>query len=171
MNNQYFVAVQIDGEPLAIMGILSKGRGSILPSGAEWIGDGWWSRPPTDAVILQEVSRAFAAKPVMGYRRIEPSEIPADRSYRNALRDSGEGPLEFDMPKARELHLGKLKRERVGKMAELDIEFIRHVTRDGKKAEAIEAQKQALRDMPQTLEPVLEACATVDELKRVTLPR
>jgi len=169
MSNQYFVAVTVEGEPLAVMGILSKGRGSILPSGAEWTEDGWWVRPPTDAVIAEEVGRYAGGRTVLSYRRILPSDIPNDRSYRNAWVDTGSA-VNHDMPKARELHLGRLRLERTGKLAELDIESIRYFGRDGKKVDEIEARKQALRDMPVTLAPVLEACKTIDELKLVSLP-
>jgi hypothetical protein len=148
------------------MGILTTGRGSILPSGAEWIDKGWWTRPPTDAVIFEEVSRTFAGQTLLGYRRIEAGDIPADRTYRNALADNGTGALVFDMPKARGLHMDKLRRARVAQLEALDVELIRAIGRGGSGA-GIEERKQALRDMPQRLAPALEACKTVEALKLV----
>jgi len=168
MNDCYFVAVTLDdGSPVAIMGILEKGRGSVLPSGASWVHEGYWYRPASSEVIFEEISRAFAGKTVVSYRRIERGEIPIDRAYRNALVDDGE-KLIHDMSKAREVHLDKLRRERASKMEALDIELIRALGA-GKPVKDIEAKKQALRDMPTMLAPKLAACKTINELKGVTL--
>ena len=172
MNEQIYVAVSRVGEPVAILGFITVGRGSSLPSHASWIEgrEGWWRREPTDAAIFEEVSRAFATGPeVAGYRRIDKSEIPADRTYRDALTDEG-GKLAHDMPKARTLHLGKLRRERVDKLADLDRQWMIAMGADDKRAaKAIEDKRQKLRDMPTLKATDLDAATDTDALKAITL--
>lgn len=172
MNEQIYVAVSRIGEPVAILGFLTVGRGSFLPSHASWIEGhaGWWRREPTDAAIFEEVSRAFATGPeVTGYRRIAESENPKDRTYRNALEDTG-GRLAHHMPKARELHLGKLRRERVDKLADLDRQWMIAMGADDKHAaKEIEAKRQKLRDMPTIKSAEIEGAADVAALKTVAL--
>lgn len=154
------------------MGLLTVGRGSVLPRGAVWIEDrpGWWRREPTDAVIFEEVSRAFTSGPAAtGYRRLLPGEVPADRTYRDALRDDGKR-LHHDMPKAREIHLGKLRRQRVDVLAELDKRWMAAMgAGDDHAVKAIEAKRQRLRDMPTEKAPALEAAQTTDDLKAIAL--
>lgn len=172
MNEQIYVAVSRVGEPVAILGFLTVGRGSSLPSHAAWIEDrpGWWRRDPSDAAIFEEISRAFATGPdVTGYRRIAESEIPKDRTYRDALADDG-GKLAHHMPKARALHLEKLRRDRVDKFADLDRRWMIAVAAEDKTAaRAIETKRQSLRDMPTAKGAELEGAVDVVALKAIAL--
>lgn len=151
------------------MGFFTVGRGSSLPYGAEWIegNAGWWRREPSDANVFHEISRAFPD--ATGYRRLLPGELPTDRSYRDAWRDDGK-KIHHHMPKAREIHLGRLRRQRGEVLAELDKKWMIAMGADDKHAaKAIEAKRQALRDMPVTKAPALEAAQTTEDLKTITL--
>lgn len=99
---------------------------------------------------------------------IEASEIPQDRTYRNAWANR-DGKIEPDMAKAKEVHRDILRRERVPLLAALDIEFMRAVEAGDQSAIAgIAKRKQALRDAP--ADPQIDAAETVDTLKAIGLP-
>jgi 5-formyltetrahydrofolate cyclo-ligase len=86
-------------------------------------------------------------------RIVDESEIPTDRTFRNAWK----ADLSVDMPKARELHRKKMRLARAPKMAALDVEQL--------KGNNVEAKKQALRDV--TSDPAIDAAKTPEELKSV----
>lgn len=94
---------------------------------------------------------------------IEKNAIPNDRTFRDAWAQNGKA-VHVDMPKARELHMGRLRKMRNEKLDQLDKDFNRA---SGQKkqaeADAIEAKRQRLRDMPATFD--LSAAKTPDELK------
>jgi len=152
---------------LAIMEFLTLGRGSILPSGAEWVADGWWSRRPTIDALAEEIKRT--GEDVASFRLLNDGELPTDRTYRDAWVDTGK-KVETDMAKAREIHLKNLRKLRAPLLKDLDMQWMR-ATGQGKKKEAdeIEAKRQALRDMPTTLASRIGNATTPEELKTVAL--
>lgn len=159
------VAITKQDDSVAIMSFVTVGRGSTLPSGAVWADKeaGQWMREPTPQVIEEEIQRAMI--PMKSWRIIKPEDIPKDRTYRNALRDKG-AALDWDMPMARELHREKIRHARAGAFLELDAEWMKAVGQSKTlDAAAVEAQKQALRDLP--ADPRIEAAQTTDELKAV----
>ncbi len=174
MEQQFIkVAITLDSGQLSIMSFCVVGRGSILPDGAVWVegAQGMWTRPPSQENLFSEVSRAFSdpngPQPVK-FRVISDSELPTDRDYRNALRDTGTG-IEHDMPKARALHLNKLRNARTMQLEQLDRDWMRATAKgDADIAAAIEEQRQRLRDMPQAVRPRLDAAQSVQQLKEVT---
>ena len=90
-----------------------------------------------------------------------------DHSYRAAWIDNA-GRVGFDMAKAREIHRDKLRVDRMAQFTQLDIDQQRAlVAKDDAQVAAIEAQKQVLRDLPD--DPRIDAAATVDELKQITV--
>lgn len=92
-----------------------------------------------------------------------------DRRFRNAWVSDG-NKLFVDMPKAREIVLERVRVVRNAKLAELDIAWSRAVASNNElEAISIEGQRQALRDLPDTLAPKLEAAKDVDSLLTITL--
>jgi hypothetical protein len=89
---------------------------------------------------------------------------PADkRAFRSAWILDG-NTIDVDMGKAREIHMGRIRIARNRKLDELDRDWMRAAgQKDTKAADAIEAKRQALRDIPQTLD--LTKARTPDELK------
>lgn len=100
------------------------------------------------------------------------ADISPDRTFRNAWeRDTSPSPapIKTDMPKARNIHMDRIRKARNAKLKQLDGPWMRAMGQ-GNAAEAtrIEAQRQSLRDMPQTFD--LTTAATPDELKALWPP-
>lgn len=129
-----------------------------------------WEREPTKQAIEFEVQRVCSVesdrKPT-SWRIISLEQIPPDRTYRNAWTDDGK-VISHDMGKVRNLHLEHLRRERAPLLEQKDKEWMRAVGR-GKTEEAnsIEAQRQALRDLPDTIARDLERAKTPEEVKGI----
>ena len=180
VNPQVRIAITMDDGTVAVMAFITKSRSPTLPKGAVWLEDGYWYREPNDANIFAEITKAFRPVDSLGiplpqptsYKVITTAEEPSDRAYRNAWVFDGK-KIVHDMPKARAIHLDKVRRARTRRMGELDVMWSRAAARNDKQAaEAIEAERQALRDAPATL-PV-DSAQTVDELKAIwpaDLPR
>ena len=110
---QAYIAITMDDGSLSIMGFVTRGRGD-LPVGAQPLFDLWWTRQPTDANLADEFSRAFPLTDRKGnplpqpvrWRLVQPSEIPADRTYRDALVDDGT-KLKHDPDKVRAIKVAR----------------------------------------------------------------
>jgi hypothetical protein len=142
----------------AVMMFITVGRGSVLPAGASWISEGVWMREPNQANLSQEIRRAFPD--VMMFRVVDDKDIPGDREYRDALK----ADLTYDMSKARNIFLTRLRAKRALTLEQLDRDWMR-ATGQGKKQEAqqIEGARQALRDLPQDFEN--KRIDTIEDLK------
>jgi hypothetical protein len=136
---------------VAIMHFVTKGL--LNAAGAVF------EREATDENINAEIAKAGID--AVSWRRIEMSEIPRDRTFRNAWVDTGK--IDVDMPRAREIHRDKLRAMRRPLLEALDVEYQRADEQgDVTKKAAIAERKQALRDV--TADPALEAARTPDEL-------
>lgn len=166
---QEFISITMDDGSVVIMGFLTQGRGSNLPGGAEWISDGWWRRPATDENIFSEIQRAsFGEKTAVGYRKVNLTDIPKDRTYRNALKDDG-NKLGFDMVKAREIHKDRIRRTRVKLFEKNDLDLRDAILEnDKKKIDDAKKKRDDLRDA--TDYPAIESAKTIDELKAAIPP-
>lgn len=177
---QIKIAITMDDGNLNVMSFVTVGRGNRLPEYAEWIesdglGGGWWRRETTDVAVLSELNRAFPMRDPQGntlpqprrFRRIADADVPSERAYRGAWFDTGTG-IEHDMDKARELHLEKLRAARSKRLEELDRAWMK-ATGQGRKSEAktVEAERQALRDLPVRVREDLDAAKTIEDLKIV----
>ncbi len=176
------IAITMDNGTLQVMSFVTQSRSPTLPYGAVWSDEkmGRWDREPTDKNVLAEITKTFRLKDSKGlplpqpvrWKRVEASDIPADRTYRNAWRHDGE-KFFHDIEHAKQIHLDKVRRARTAALTELDRDWMKATGQeDQKTAKAIEAKRQALRDAPQTLD--LSAVKTVEELKAIwpaDLPR
>jgi len=100
------------------------------------------------------------------YQFVDPSEIPTDRTFRDAWETNGAG-VQVNMPKARELHKTRLRELRAPKMAALDVLYMRaDEAGDTAEKQRIATLKQVLRDV--TADPRIEAAQTPETLKTVT---
>lgn len=96
----------------------------------------------------------------ISWRIINPSEIPQDRTFRNAWID-GAGKIEHDMDTARDIHMARIRIARNAKLVETDKSV---AALDGSSLPAeLKAFRQKLRDIPQTLD--LTKASTIEELK------
>ena len=105
-----------------------------------------------DEIIAKDVPQGVP------YEIVEDSVIPDDREFRNAWKHD----LTVDIPKAQEITKNRLRVERTPLLEKLDVEVMKNITDPVKLAE-IEAQKQALRDLPQ----LVNSLTTVEQLKSI----
>lgn len=123
---------------------------------------------PTDAAITAEIARASSSfdpekRPVKSWRRIARQEIPADRIYRDALRDV-KRKLVHDMSTAREIHRSLLRAERGRIFPDLDGTFMRaQDTDDHAAATKVSRARKRLRELPN--DPRIDAAKTIEDLK------
>jgi len=176
---QVKLAITMDDGSLVIVSFLTVGHGSYTPDGGTWIDEreGIWSRPATDANIMSELFRSFPEfdrdtgerRPQpKTFRRIADADIPNDRRYRSAWKDDG-AAIVHDMPKAREIHLRRIRNARGPRLDQLDRDWNRAYGRGKKRdADAIEAKREELRELPATLATALEAAQTIAELEALT---
>lgn len=98
---------------------------------------------------------------------VDLSEIPSDRSYRNAwvVKD---GIIDHDMDRAKELHKDKLRNDRAPLLAKLDLEISKALSQ-GRNQDVVrlEAERQRLRDV--TAKPEIAAATSVEDLKKITI--
>lgn len=145
-------------------------------------------RTATAETIEGEILRAEAVWPVAARRDVDgnlvwqiyqPGDVPVDRTFRDAWTLTEFGVLP-DLPKARDVHRARMRRARQQRFMTLDAEFTRRhglsviARRAGQNAvaathetemEAIESQRQQLRDAPQ--DAGINAATTIDQLKAV----
>ena len=122
---------------------------------------------------LLEDDDAFMARIITGLpadakevRVADASEIPTDRTFRDAWRNNGKGRLEVNMPMARELWRDLMRAARAPRLAALDVEYQRaDETGDTARKADVARRKQVLRDV--TADPRIEASTAPDELKAV----
>jgi hypothetical protein len=77
---------------------------------------------------------------------VSKSKVPTDKSFRWAWKLNGSA-IETDMTKAKEIHKTNIRKARISKLAELDVEF-QKAQETSADTSAIVAKKQALRDAP-----------------------
>lgn len=156
---------------LAILHYTVVGRGDVLPPGAVWLDEkaGWWRREPTTENVESRVlpviyeRNVSESKPVEGVSWHRLGSAPPERDFRAALVYRN-GACVVDLPRACQVVLQRVREHRAPQLDKLDKDWMRATGR-GEDTAAIELQRQALRDLPQTLLPQLQACATVEDLR------
>jgi hypothetical protein len=107
------------------------------------------------------------------WHEVAVADLPQDRTFRDAWVHNGNGRCGVDMARARAIHMDRIRRVRDVELANLDVSYMKAQERGDQAAMTqIAAQKQALRDIPQTFD--LNAARTPDELKALwpkDLPR
>ncbi|TXH52553.1 MAG: hypothetical protein E6Q97_15525 [Desulfurellales bacterium] len=100
---------------------------------------------------------------------IDPATVPQDRTFRDAWSFDHEAKaFDHDMGRARETHRQALRVQRTPLLATLDVEISKAVAKgDSKAITDVEKERQRLRDI--TKDPRIDAAATVDDLKAITL--
>lgn len=119
----------------------------------------------TEEDFIARVSAKSIPADAINVQVVDESVIPQDRTFRNAWK-VGNGCVEHDLPKCREIHKQRLRELRAPKLAALDVEYMRALEAgDSAKAAEIASKKQALRDV--TKDPAIAKAKTPDELKSV----
>lgn len=90
--------------------------------------------------------------------------IPSNRSFRDAWDFEMDGAISVDMPKAREIHLQRIREARNAKLEALDVETLKAIgAGDDTRRQEVEGIKQQLRDIPEEIN--LDQYQTPDELQ------
>lgn len=112
------------------------------------------------------LERAMTALPqdALNVQVVEESQVPTDRTFRNAWTQDTKGAPVVDMDKARDIHRDRMREARKPKLGALDVEFMRAVE-SGKSTSEVMVAKQGLRDV--TKDPAIDAAKTPDDLKKV----
>lgn len=125
---------------------------------------------PSDAVRDDDIPsliRKVVPPDASGVRVVDELEMPSDRTFRDEWEDDGM-LVKVNMPKSRVTHLNRLREKRKPILAMLDVEWSRAMAQKNQTlADQIEAKRQALRDMPQTVRAELDQAKTPDELKAI----
>ena len=91
------------------------------------------------------------------------SSVPQTRGLRDAWKLVA-GEVSIDMPSARSTRMKQLRRIRDKKLKDSDVEVAREIEH-GSVRQDLKVKRQALRDMPPKVEPVLEAITDSSELE------
>lgn len=116
---------------------------------------------PTGELSIEEV----AAKDVpagVPYEIVDASEIPSDRTFRNAWV-LGNCCVEHDLDKCKEIGHDKRRQLRAEEFAPHDEVIAKQIP--GKGAAEAEAARQAIRDKYSAVQDAIDAAATPDEIK------
>ena len=98
------------------------------------------------------------------YATIDETAIPSDRTFRNAWEQDNNGHPRVNMPRARIIHMNRIRLVRDVELAALDVLFMRAVEAgDAAEQQRIAALKQVLRDIPATFD--LSVYTTPNALK------
>ncbi|MFZ5789787.1 MAG: phage tail assembly chaperone [Pseudomonadota bacterium] len=105
--------------------------------------------------VAAEIAKWEAASgtKAVEWREVATADLPQDRTFRDAWTHAGGGKCAVDMPKARAIHMERIRKARDAELAKLDVPYLKAQERGDQAAMAqIAAQKQALRDIPQTFD-------------------
>lgn len=163
MNHLQFVLLTFGDGAVGVMQLM---RYPNLPPSATLLGfdHDTGERSMSDEVIVDEIQRTFA-QDVASWRRIEPRDLPTDRTFRGAWRDSGQH-IYHDMPTCRELHRNRLRAARAPLLQQLDVEYQRALEDNNVKyRNQVVAKKKKLRDA--TDDPRIVSASTPEELKAI----
>lgn len=112
-----------------------------------------------ERVILRHVPHGVVPK-VLDVRKWK---FQPDRTFREAWT-MGAGRTDVDMPKARIIHMGRIREARDAELAKLDVPYLKALeTGDTIEQSRIAALKQELRDLPATFN--LSTAKTPETLK------
>ncbi len=125
--------------------------------------------PAPDALTFMSIEE-IAKKDVpegCNYRISTIDKLPANRLFRDAWTDeNATDTVDIDMQKARAIHLCRLRVVRNAKLRALDLEYIKADEKsDTNKKTDIANLKQALRDLPETLD--LSTAQTPEQLTAI----
>jgi len=169
------ISVVSPAEGARLANSVTLANGTVLSGGPRSV-DQFLRRWPVAGAVAQwaETEDEFLARVrarsvpanASGVRIVNDTDIPTDRTFRNAWQDPGSGAVKVDMPKACEIHRARLRELRTPMLAALDVEWMKALeTGDEQKKTQVAAKKQALRDV--TADPAIDAADTPAALKAV----
>lgn len=110
--------------------------------------------------FVNRIQQKDVPKDALAVRIVDESEVPTDRTFRNAWKSD----LTVDMPKARDIHRDRLRQIRAPLFEPIErAQRTALVAGDALEARRLESSLQALRDV--TADAAIEAARTPEELK------
>jgi len=117
----------------------------------------------TEAEALAFIQAKDVPADAVGTEVVDVAVIMPDRTFRNAWVKKT-GGIKVSLPKARPIHLDRIRVVRDAELLRLDIEYLKaDEVGDAALKASIATEKQVLRDIPQTFD--LTVATTPDELK------
>lgn len=110
-----------------------------------------------DAVVKKSIPEGIS------YEILEDTDIPSDRTFRNAWVKNGKG-IRIDMPLARLIHMTSIRKVRAEELIKTDQELLRAIE-NGEDTVQIKEKRQKLRAIPQVFD--LKTVETPEELKEL----
>lgn len=148
----------VDGQGNPVMRTVETARRKMLVKDAVY-------RDETDAEMMARLKADNVPADAAETEEVDPATLPGDRAFREAWAKIN-GRVDVDMPKARTIHMDRIRKARDAKLQSLDgEEMAAQSSGDTSRLTQVRAQKQALRDLPQTLN--LDAAWTPEELKAI----
>lgn len=107
--------------------------------------------PLTDEQFAAHVMQVSVPVDATNVQIVDDSAIPSDREFRAAWQQEGRG-IGFDLVRAKEIQLERIRGARASKLAALDVSFMLAIEQgDAVKQTEVAAAKQALRDITEPL--------------------
>jgi hypothetical protein len=163
-NEVLLIAIRFADDTIGIMSYLMKERNGTVLKG------------DTDAEIEAEIARTPFDQvpgklPIKGWWNLRTDsktlnrQLEGTKPYRKAWRfDKDTRSITFDMDAARSKHLFMIRYHRDKRLRELDGQYMAATAKgDAAAAAAVEAERQRLRDIPQTFD--LTGATTIQELR------
>lgn len=116
---------------------------------------------PAPGVTFEQVVKAVPVG--TPYDLIDVSEVPSDRTFRNAWEKNGKA-IVHNLDKAKNIAHEKRRAKRAAEFAPLDIEATIPA-----KAAAAEAARQVIRDRYEVMQTNIDEAATIEELKTIVV--
>lgn len=119
---------------------------------------------------LEEALAVVRAKDIppdaVNVHECELADLPSSRRFRNCWRQVGAAPAQVDLPLARAQRLNEIRLDRVSKLAQADAAIEQASDQgDVPLSGRLRAYRQALRDVPQVAQPILDALTTPEALE------
>jgi hypothetical protein len=119
----------------------------------------------TESDFLARVQAKAVPTDATNVHICDDTDIPERDEFRNALRQTNAAPPVVDMREARILKTDTIRTERNKRLSDEDIKYMRaDEAGDNDEKVVIATKKQALRDLPATIQPDLEDISTAKAL-------
>ena len=126
------------------------------------VSNGLWARRCLDLTIAKHPE----------WQGFESADLLSDTLPSRRFRDAWRlvvGQVTEDLAACRAIRLAEVRRDRDARMPQFDAEWLKATGQgDAARAAAVEARRQALRDVPQVAAPALAACTTPAKIAAFT---
>lgn len=128
--------------------------------------DEYLSQFPTEAEGAAAVIAKDVPPDATSIRVCDKADVPSSRRFRNCWRRIGPGLPQVDMPLARVQRMNETREGRAPKLTKSDVDFLRAQESGNTDLQTqLKTYRQALRDLPQTSQVSVDACATPEQLE------